>query len=150
MVPDMQNETDRMFCHFRPVFVLLPPIRPPNDIKQSKLWKKKKKWKKCLDILSFYIYMYTINEHHMIYGFWNVRCDRQVFVILGHFLPFQCPDNPESQNFKIEKSTRRYYHFTHLYHTWQSYDVCFLRYGAWQTKFFVILDRFLHFHPHAP
>ena len=39
------------------------------------------------------------------------------FVILGQFLLFQPPDNPENQNFKIEKVTWRYYHFTHLYHT---------------------------------
>ena len=69
MVPDIQSETNRIFCHFRPFFVLLPPIHPPNDPKKSK----------CLEILSFYTYMYTINEHHMIYGLWNVRCDRQKF-----------------------------------------------------------------------
>ena len=42
-------------------------------------WKKKKKWKKCLEILSFYTYMCTINEDHMIYGSWNIRCNRQKF-----------------------------------------------------------------------
>ena len=39
----------------------------------------------------------------------------EFFVILGHFLPFQPPDNPENQNFKIEKNTWRY-NFTHLHH----------------------------------
>ena len=35
-----------------------------------------------------------------------------------------------------------------MYHKWQSYDVSFQRYGAWQTWFFVILDNFLHlYHP---
>ena len=29
----------------------------------------------------------------------------------------------------------RYYHFTHLHYKWQSYDVCFLRYGAQQAEF---------------
>ena len=28
-----------------------------------------------------------------------------------------------------------------------SHDVWFLRYGAWQTEFFVILDHFLYFYP---
>ena len=32
-----------------------------------------------------------------------------------------------------------------MYHKWQSYDVWLLRYGVWQTKFFVILDNFLPF-----
>ena len=34
-----------------------------------------------------------------------------------------------------------------MYHKWQSYDVWFLGYGAWQTKCLVILDYFLHFYP---
>ena len=29
----------------------------------------------------------------------------------------------------------RYYHFTIVYHEWQSYDVWFLRHGVWQTEF---------------
>ena len=37
-----------------------------------------------------------------------------------------------------------------MYHKWQSYDG-FLRYGAWRTEFFVILDHFLDFyHPNNP
>ena len=33
-------------------------------------------------------------------------------------------------------------------HKWQSYDVWFLRYGAWQTELFITLGRFLPFyHP---
>ena len=110
-----------------------------------------KKNEKSLQILSFYAYMCTINEDHMIYGSCNIGCDRQnFFVILGHFLHFQPPDNPENQNFKIEKNTWRY-HFTHLQHKWQSYDVWHLRYGVWQTEFFVILDRFSPFYfPNNP
>ena len=34
-----------------------------------------------------------------------------------------------------------------MYHKWQSHDAWFLRYGAWRTKFFVILDHFLLFYP---
>ena len=49
-------------------------------------------------------------------------------------MAFQHPDNPENQNFKIEQNTRRFYHFTHLNHKWQSYDVWFLRYGARQGQ----------------
>ena len=108
---------------------------------------KNEKWKKCLEILSFYKYMCTKNEDHMIYGSWSLRHNRQIFVILGHSLPFQPPDNLENQNFKIDKNTWRYYNFTHLQHKWQSYDVCFLRYWVRQTDFFVILDHFLLFYP---
>ena len=38
------------------------------------------------------------------------------------------------------------YHFTHVYHKWQSYDDWLLRYGAWQTKLLVILDHSLPFY----
>ena len=34
-----------------------------------------------------------------------------------------------------------------MYHKWQSYDVWFLKYGAPQTEFFIILDYFLPFYP---
>ena len=71
----------------------------------------------------------------------------KIFVILGNFSPFQPPDNTENQNFKVERSTWIYYHFKHLHHIWQSYDVWFLRYRAWRTEFFVILDHFLPIYP---
>ena len=62
------------------------------------------------------------------------------FVIFCTFIPQQ----PEKLKFwKNEKNTWRCYHFTHVYHKWQSYDKWFLRYGAWQTELFVILDNFL-------
>ena len=60
----------------------------------------------------------------------------EVFVTLGHFLPFQPPDNPENKNFKIEKNTWKYYNFTYLPHKWQSYDVWFLRYGGQHKLFY--------------
>ena len=45
------------------------------------------------------------------------------------------------------KHSWRYYHFIQVYHKWKSHDVWFLRYEAWQTEFFVILDHFLPFYP---
>ena len=67
----------------------------------------------------------------------------EILVILGHFLPFQLTDSPENQSLKIEKNTWRYYHFTQVYHKWQSNDVWFLRYQVQLTKFLTILDHFL-------
>ena len=71
----------------------------------------------------------------------------EFFVILDHFWHFYNPNNPKSQHWKNQKTTWRYYHFTHEQHKWQSYHVWSLRYGVWQTEFFVILDRFLPFYP---
>ena len=45
------------------------------------------------------------------------------------------------------KKAWRHYHFTHVYHKWQSYDVWFLRYRVKWTELFVILDHFLLFYP---
>ena len=36
-------------------------------------------------------------------------------------------------------------------HKWKSYDVWFLRYGMWQTEFFLTLEHFLPFYsPNNP
>ena len=68
--------------HFCPY----PP--PPNDPENKNL---ENKWKKFLEILSFYTYMCTINEDHIIYGSWNIRCDRQKFL---SFWAIFCPFSP--------------------------------------------------------
>ena len=34
-----------------------------------------------------------------------------------------------------------------MYHKWKSHDVCFLKYKAQQTEFFLILEHFLLFYP---
>ena len=99
------------------------------------------------DIILLYIHVYHTWRSHDIWFLKYKVGQTEIFVILGHFLPFQPPDNLENQNFKIEKNTWRYYHFTHLHHKWQSYDVWFLRYGVRQTEFFVIMGRFLPFYP---
>ena len=123
------------------IFVLLPPtppspppppFSPPNDL-GKKIFEQK--WIKYLEILSFYTYMCTISEDHDIWFLKYKVQQTEIFVILGHFLPFQPPDNPENQNFKTEKNSWRYYHFTHLQHKWQSYDAWLQRHGA-QQRFF--------------
>ena len=52
-----------------------------------------------------------------------------IFCHFGPFFALQPLDNLENQNFKIEKNTWRYYHFTHMHHKWQSYD-----YGSWERE----------------
>ena len=120
-----QRQTE--FFVFRWFFALLPS---PLMIPKIKILKTKKQ-KKCLEILSFYTYMCTINEDHMIYRFLKCKVQQtEIFVILGHFCPFSLLT---IWKIKILKYTWRYYHFTHLHHKWQSYYAWFLRYGARQT-----------------
>ena len=80
----------------------------------------------------------------MMYGSWYTECNTEFFVILDHFFPLT---TWKIKILKYEKNAWRYYHFTQVYHKWQSYDVWFLRYEAWQTEFFVVLDSFLLFYP---
>ena len=84
----------------------------------------------------------------MIFDSWNIRCDKQNFL---SFWTVFCPFTPlrtlKIKLCKNEKNTWRYYHFTYVYHKWQSYDVWFLIYGAEPTEFFVISTIFYPFTP---
>ena len=114
-------------------FALLPPKNPKNQ--------NFGKWKNLLEISSFYKCVPKITiMWRTVPEIW-VR-QTEFFSILGHFLPFYAPSPNDHEN----QNTWRYYYFTHVYHKWQSYDVWFLRYQAWQTEFFIILDNFLPFY----
>ena len=130
-------------------FALLPPLppTPPPPYIDPKNQFFDKKWKKCLEILSFYTYMSTIMK---IYDIWFLKYKVQqteIFTILEHFF---CPFRPlTSWKIKIlllRKNAWRY-HFTHVYQKWQSHDEWFLRYRAQPTEFFVILNHFMPFYP---
>ena len=86
------------------------------------------------------LHMCTINDNQIMYGSWNIECNRQIFVILDHFMPFCPPNNPKYQ--KQQKNTWRYYHFTPVHHKLQLYDVWFLRYWAHRHNF-LSFDNFL-------
>ena len=121
------------------------PFTSPLIIPNVKILKEKKKM--AGDVILLHIYVYHKRRSYEIWFLKYKVQQTEIFNILGHFLPFQPLDNLENQNFNTEKNTWRYYHFTHLHHKWQSYDVWFLRYGVQQTEFFVILDHFLPFYP---
>ena len=97
--------------------------------------------------------MCIIDEDHMIYGSWNIRCSRQNFLL---FWAMFCTFTPlKTWKIKIvtnnkKKNTRRYYHFTHVHHKWQSYDVWFLKYGAQQRIFCHLGSFFGLLHPYGP
>ena len=87
------------------------------------------------------------NVYHIIWSN-DVRVMRyqvrqtDVFVNLGYFLPFYLTNNMKNQNFeKIKKVLGDI-----IILKWNSYDMWFLWYGAWQTEIFVILDYFLPFY----
>ena len=76
-----------------------------------------------------------------------MECDRQnVLSLWTVFCPFTPIWTHKIKIWKNEKNTLRYYHFTNVYHKWQSYDIWFFRYRVHQTKCFVILEHFVPFY----
>ena len=119
------------------------PFDPPKNPKMKNSDKKKKK--KCLEVLS--LCTCVLQMTIMMYGSWYIKHGRQNFL---SFWAVSCPftpNNPENQHFeKIKKSSRRHYHFTHVYHKWQSSGIWFLWHQLQQTDFFVIFGHFLPFY----
>ena len=57
------------------------------------------------DIILLHIHVYhNWRSYDIWFQKYKVR-QTEIFVILGHFLLFQLPDNKENQNFKIEKTS---------------------------------------------
>ena len=96
--------------------------------------------------------MWTMNEDHMVYGSWDIRPDGQSFLSFWViFCPLTLLITKKCKILKNnEEINRRCCHSTFVYHKWQSYGVWFLRHGAWQKEFFVILDYFLPFYSLNP
>ena len=62
-----------------------------------------KKWKKLLE---YHLHKCTINYSQMIYGSWDINCNRRIlFVIFGYFLPFYPSNIPKNENIKKMKET---------------------------------------------
>ena len=118
MVPEIGSAMDIIFWYFGPVL----PFYPSNNPKNRNFENMKKK---PGDIII--LHKCTINDSHMMYGSWDMECNGQNFMsfwTVFTLLP----------------------HYTHVYHIWQSYDVWFLRYEAWWTEVFFILDNSLPFY----
>ena len=140
MVSEICSATDRIFCLFGPLFVLLLPL----TTQKIKIMKERTKH---LEILPFYTC--TINENHLMYGSWDRERERQNFFHFGPFFAFLSQKQPEKSKFwKNEKNLWIYHHFTLVYQKSWSYAMLFLRYSAWRMWFlFFILDYFLSFYP---
>ena len=86
--------------------------------------------------------MYTINEDHVIYDSWNIRCNRQKFsTFWAIFLHFQLFDKLENQNFNIEKASGDII----ILHICTINDN-HIMYGSWDMEH--VIDRiFFHYGP---
>ena len=85
-VPEISHKAERIIFHFGQFFALL------------RLKNEKNTWR------YHHFTQCTINDSHMVYGFWDMQCSRQnFFVILGHCLPFYSPNSPKNEHFKKMK-----------------------------------------------
>ena len=79
-----------IFCPFTP---LTTPGKSKFRINEKSTWR-----------YMFILHMCTINENHMMYGYWDMECDRQNF-LLGHCLFFYLFNNLQNKHFeKMKKS----------------------------------------------
>ena len=80
------------------------------------------------------LHLCTTNDDHIMYGSWDMERERQIFLSCWTcFWPFTpAPPLPKILK-KNEKNASKYRHYTQAYHKWQSHDVQFLRYEAWQS-----------------
>ena len=76
------------------------PFYPPNN-PENQTFEKMKKTPGGIMILNVSI----INENHMMYDSWDMKCTRHIFVILGYFLSFYPYNSPKNENFKKMKKT---------------------------------------------
>ena len=130
-------EHDRQnFLSFWTVFC--PLDYGPNGPRKSKFWKNEKKVPEDIIILQ----MCTINDSHMMYGFWDIECSGQNFL---SFLTVFCPFNPlKPQKIKIWKNAWRYHHFTQMYQKSWSYATLFLWYNVWRMQLLFFILGFLY------
>ena len=97
----------------------------PLTAQKSKL----KKIKTPGDIMS--LHKCIKNQDHILCCSWDMardRCNCYFFSFWAICCPFNSPPlSLTTRKIKMKKSTWRYYHFTHVYHKWQSHDVWFLK-----------------------
>ena len=120
-----QTEIFAIFGYFLPFYYPRPLM-----ILKIKILKKKKKKKMLEDIILLYIHVY--NEWRS-YDIWFLKYkvrQTETVVILGHFLPFQSPDNPENQNFKIEKESPGDITILHIF----TINYNQMIYGSWDME----------------
>ena len=94
-----QTEFFAFLGHFSPFTI----PHPPNDSQNQNFEKKMKRMPE--DTILLYIH---VHQKWRSYDIWFLKYKAQqteIFVILGHFLPFYPTKNPKNQNFEKMKKT---------------------------------------------
>ena len=121
MFPQIWSATDIIFCHFRSFFAVLLH-RWLGNLKFGK--NVKSTW-----IYYPFTYVHRKSRSHDVW-FLRYKVQRtKLFVILGHFLPFDPPNNPKSQNFE---KIKRCLEILSLYTCVPQMTI--MMYGSWYIK----------------
>ena len=96
-----------LFLVFDPFLPFYPPPIRPNNLENQKFEKMKKNTPGDIIIL----HKCTINDNHTWFLRYEAR-QTELFVILGHFLTFDPPNNPKTKNLK---KTRKYLKISSFY-----------------------------------
>ena len=110
---------------FLSLWVIFCPFTSPLKWSQKSIfWQNEKKMPGDISLL----HTWDINEDHMIYGYWNRRCDRQnFFAILVHFLPFHPLTTWKIKTFEKLKKTTGCIIILHMYTSNGNH----MMYGSW-------------------
>ena len=112
------TEWDRHLDYFLPFY----PSKNPKNQNFEKMIKM------TIDIT---LRICTINENHMMYDSWNMKCNRQHFLSFWViFCPFYPTNNPKNPDFEKNGTNTWRYRVTQVYQKSWSYVILFLRYGA--------------------
>ena len=120
MAPEVWNSTDRISYHFGPSYHFLP-FYPPNNLKSQNFQKLDKK---PGDII---LNMCTINDNHMMYSSWDMKCARQNFL---SFWTVFCLFTPPTQKIKILKNWMIILIILHMCTTNDNH----MMYSSWDMK----------------
>ena len=128
-----------IFCHLRPFLPFYPTKNPKNQNLENIL---KKSWRCYL-----FTHMYHKPRSHDGYFVRQKARRTETFVSLGHFLPFDPPNNQENQNFEKKEKKPGHIIISHICTINENH----MMYASWDMKcnrhFFVIFNHFLHFYP---
>ena len=129
MIPEMWSTTGRILSHFGPIFAFYPC--PPTNNPENQNFEKMKKTPGDIIILQ----KCTINDNHMIYGSWDMKCTRENFFLSSWAIFYHPPNSLKNKNFKKVKKVPKMCTNNHdhrLYCCWDmARDGCNCYFSFW-------------------
>ena len=117
MYASTDMECDRQNVIFLSFWTVFCPLPPPLTNWKMKILKNEKHSSRY----HHFTLVYHKNDIRMMYDSWDMERDKQNFLSFWSvFCPFTTLTTQKIKIFKKWKKTWKYYHFTNVYHKWQS------------------------------